>query len=70
MEPVQQQTYRITVGGHLDEKWADWFDGLTIAHQEDGSTLLTGPVSDQPALQGLLNKITQLGLVLISVRRC
>lgn len=61
--------YQITVGGNLDRKWSDWFDGFTIALQANDETLLTGPVADQAALHGLLSKIRDLGLPLLSVRR-
>ena len=59
--------YTIRVKGHLDLYWADWFDGLTISHQESGETLLTGPVVDQAALFGLLLKIRDLNLPLLAV---
>ena len=59
--------YKITVGGHLDARWQEWFDGLTIILNEDGNTTLSGPVQDQAALYGILNKIYSLGLKLISV---
>ena len=65
-EPV---IYQIRVKGHLDRKWSDWFDGFTIAAQADGETLLTGSVADQAALYGLLRKISNLGLPLLSVKR-
>jgi hypothetical protein len=60
--------YQIRVKGVLDEKWSDWFDGLTITWQDD-ETLLTGPVRDQAALHGLLAKVRDLGLPLLSVKR-
>ncbi len=60
-------TYEIRIKGHLDDKWADWFAGLTITLEEDGDTLLTGPVIDQAALHGLLKKVRDLGMTLISV---
>lgn len=60
--------YQIRVKGVLDEKWSDWFDGLTITPQDD-ETLLTGPVRDQAALHGLLAKVRDLGLPLLSVKR-
>jgi hypothetical protein len=62
-------TYQIRVKGNLDQKWSDWFDGFTITPQADGATLLTGPVVDQAALHGLLGKIRDLGLPLLSVKR-
>ena len=60
--------YRIRVKGVLDEEWSDWFEGLTIVPQDD-ETLLTGPVRDQAALHGLLAKVRDLGLPLLSVKR-
>jgi hypothetical protein len=59
--------YEIRIKGHLDDKWSDWFDGLTITLEEDGDTLLTGPVVDQAALNGLLKKVRDLGMPLVSV---
>ena len=59
--------YAIRIKGHLDDKWADRFEGLTITLEEDGNTLLTGPVIDQAALHGLLKKVRDLGLPLVSV---
>jgi hypothetical protein len=59
--------YEIRLKGHLDNRWADWFEGLTITLEEDGDTLLTGPVIDQAALHGLLKKVRDLGLPLVSV---
>jgi hypothetical protein len=59
--------YEIRVQGHLDTRWAAWFDGLTIAPDSDGTTTIEGPVADQAALHGLLQKIRDLGLPLISV---
>jgi len=61
--------YQIRVKGHLDDKWSDWFEGLTITLEADGETLLSGPVTDQAALHGLLKKIGNLGLTLLSVNR-
>lgn len=58
---------RIRVQGRLDQRWASWFDGLTISHDGDGTTLLQGPVADQAALHGLLQKVRDMGLPLISV---
>lgn len=65
----EQAIYQIEVKGNLDQKWSDWFDGFTISLQADGATLLTGPVADQAALHGLLGKIRDLGLPLLSVKR-
>ena len=59
--------YEIRVTGHLPPQWADWFEGLTITLEENGNTLLTGPELDQAALHGLLKKVRDLGLALISV---
>jgi hypothetical protein len=62
-------TYQIRLQGHLGPQWSDWFEGLTITLLEDGETLLSGPVVDQPALHGLLKKVRDLGLPLLSVTR-
>lgn len=59
--------YEIRIKGHLDDHWAGWFEGLTLTFEETGDTLLTGPVTDQAALQGLLKKVRDLGMPLISV---
>lgn len=59
--------YQIKIEGQLDGRWQDWFEGLTIIHTEDGHTILSGPIRDQAALHGVLKKITNLGLALISV---
>jgi len=59
--------YEIRIKGHLDDQWADWFGGLTLTLKEDGDTLLTGMVADQAALHGLLKKVRDLGIPLISV---
>lgn len=61
--------YRIRVKGTLDQKWSDWFNGLSIVPQAGDETLLTGPVADQAALHGILAKIADLGLPLLSVKR-
>ena len=61
--------YQIRIKGHLGPQWADWFGGLTITLEDNGETLLTGPVVDQAALYGLLRKVRDLGLPLISVTR-
>jgi hypothetical protein len=59
--------YEVRVKGHLDTRWASWFDGLTLTHGGDGTTIIHGLVTDQAALHGLLQKIRDLGLPLISV---
>ena len=59
--------YQIRIKDHLDSQWADWFGGLAITLEEDGDTLLTGPVVDQAALHGLLKRVRDLGLTLVSV---
>jgi hypothetical protein len=61
--------YQIRIKGHLGPKWTDWFGGMTITQEEGGETLLTGPVSDQAALHGLLRKVRDLGMPLISAVR-
>jgi hypothetical protein len=59
--------YEIRLKGHLNNRWARWFEGLTITLEEDGDTLLTGPVIDQAALHGLLKKVRDLGMPLVSI---
>ncbi len=66
---LQRETYRIVVSGNLDSKWSDWFDGFDIVPQSGGITLLLGTVTDQAALHGLLAKIRDLSLPLITVER-
>jgi hypothetical protein len=66
-DPSQPPVYQIRLEGHLGPQWADWFGGLTITLEDDGTTLLTGPVIDQAALYGLLKKVRDLGLPLLSV---
>ena len=65
--PSQPVVYQIRLKGHLGSQWTDWFEGLTITLEEDGNTLLTGPVVDQAALHGLLKKVRDLGMPLVSV---
>ena len=59
--------YEIRLDGRLDDRWATWFDGLALTHEADGTTTLRGPVVDQTALHGLLQRIRDLGLPLVSV---
>ena len=66
-DPSQPVVYQIRLKGHLGGEWTDWFGGLTITLEEDGDTLLTGPVVDQAALHGLLKKVRDLGMPLVSV---
>ena len=61
--------YQIRIKGHLGSQWSDWFEGLTITLEENGETLLTGPVVDQAALHGLLKRVRDLGMPLLSVNR-
>ncbi len=68
-DPDQPAVYQIRVKGHLDPQWASWFDEMTITLDEDGETLLSGMVADQSALHGLLRKVRDLGMPLISVKR-
>ena len=66
-DPSEPVVYQIRIRGHLGHDWTDWFEGLTITLEEDGDTLLTGPVIDQAALHGLLKKVRDLGMPLVSV---
>lgn len=65
--PTQSQIYEIRLQGHLEPQWQSWFDGMSITLTPAGETLLTGPVVDQAALHGLLKKIRDLGMPLLSV---
>ena len=65
----QPVVYQIRIAGHLPPQWADWFEGLSVTLQPDGTTLLSGPLVDQAALYGLLKKVRDLGLPLISVNQ-
>jgi hypothetical protein len=65
--PDRSNIYQIRIKGHLDSRWTEWFEGLTITLADNGDTLLTGPVIDQAALHGLLKKVRNLGLPLVSV---
>lgn len=68
-DPNRPTVYQIRVRSHLGSAWTDWFEGLTITPEENGDTLLTGPVVDQAALYGLLKKVRDLGVPLISVNQ-
>ena len=61
------KVYEIRLKGHLDARWVKWFDGMTITLDENGNTLLSGPVADQAALHGILKKVRDVGLPLLSV---
>jgi hypothetical protein len=65
----QPMVYQIRIKGHLGSEWTDWFEGLSIMPEEDGDTLLIGPVVDQAALHGLFKKVRDLGMTLVSVNR-
>jgi hypothetical protein len=69
MQSNEGGSYEIRLRGHLEPRWADWFDGLTLTQESDGTTVLSGSVVDQAALHGLLGKVRDLGLPLIAVNR-
>jgi hypothetical protein len=69
-DPDAPRIYQIRLEGHLGHQWTGWFDGLAITQTAEGDTLLTGPVVDQAALHGVLKKVRDLGLTLISVNPC
>lgn len=66
-EVHQQSVYQFRIKGHLGQQWRNWFDGLTVTLEEDGNTLLMGTVADQSALHGILKKIRDMGMPLLSV---
>ena len=66
-EHDQQPCYEIRLKGHLEARWTEWFDGLAITLDENGNTLLSGSLADQAALHGILKKVRDLGLTLLSV---
>ena len=68
-KPDQPMIYHIRIEGHLGSHWSDWFEGLAITVEDDGSTLLSGPVIDDAALHGLLKKVRDSGMRLLSVNR-
>jgi hypothetical protein len=65
----QAGRYEIRLQGHLDTRWAAWFDGLHLSHETDGTTIIEGPIADQAALHGLLQRVRDIGVPLISVSR-
>ncbi len=67
--PGESAIYQIRLKGHLGSQWTAWFEGLTITLEEEGDTLLTGPVIDQAALHGLLKKVRDLGMPVVSVNQ-
>ncbi len=68
-DPGQPMFFQIRIKGHLGSEWTDWFEGLAITLEDNGDTLLTGPVVDQAALHGLIKKVRDLGIPLVSVNR-
>ncbi len=68
-EKAQTMVYQIRIKGHLGREWTDWFEGLAITALDNGETLLTGPVVDQAALYGLLRKVRDVAMPLLSVIR-
>jgi hypothetical protein len=68
-DPDKARQYEIRVQGHLDSRWAAWFEGLTLSLEENGDTLIRGKVLDQAALFGLLRKVRDAGMLLVSVHR-
>lgn len=67
-EAEQPKQFAIRIKGHLDQRWAGWLEGLTLTQDNDGTTLLAGPLVDQAALHGVLNKLRDLGVPIISVQ--
>ncbi len=68
-DPAPVERYEIHVAGRLGARWASWFDGLTLTHEDDGTTVISGPIVDQAALHGLLQKLRDLGITLLSLTR-
>lgn len=68
-DPREAGPYEIRLMGHLEARWGAWFDGMTVSHAGDGTTVICGPIADQAALHGLLQRVRDLGLPLVSVRQ-
>jgi hypothetical protein len=66
-DPAQPKDYQIRIKGHLGPQWTDWFGGLVVTLEDNGDTLLTGPIVDQAALHGLLRKLRDVGMPLVSI---
>ncbi len=67
MNKKSNSNYKIIIKGHLDAKWSEWFTGMNIIHESDGTTTIEGPIVDQSELHGLIKKIRDLGMPLVSV---
>ena len=67
MQADDSTEYEIRVRGHLDPRWSSWFDGLSLTNESDGTTVISGPVVDQSALHGLLQKLRDVGMPLVSI---
>jgi hypothetical protein len=67
--PPEAGRYEIRLTGRLDAHWGAWFDGLTVSHESDGTTVISGPIADQSALHGVLQRVRDLGMPLVSVTR-
>jgi hypothetical protein len=65
-----ERRYEIRLTGHLDARWSEWLDGMSLTHADDGTTVLVGPIADQAALHGVLTRLRDLGVTLISVNKC
>jgi hypothetical protein len=68
-DPIKPEVYQIRIKGHLGRQWSDWFGGLNVTLEDSGDTILTGPMVDQSALHGLLKKVRDLGMPLLSVKQ-